>query len=340
MVKQSEHSVEVRGIVIGHHQAGLSEREIGRRTGLPHPSVHYIIQHWKKTGSVVSTPRRQGPLKYKSDVKKFIDKKIQQKDEITSEEIRKKLVDKFGEGFEHADRHIRKIRHELGYHPTKGVGLERLSDTDKENRVKYCKKHKDDHFSNVIWSDEKPWQLHKKRRSKWVKGGQKQKTRVSTKYTPKIQCWGAISSKGKTELVFWTGRPNHQDYINTLESSLLPFLTSTIPTRHRFQQDHDATHTCKVTEKWLDENVDKWFYTPVRSPDLNPIEMLWNTLEMRVYKHNPKNVQQLERIIRDEWDKLTQEDIDKVIEKVRSRIPQIIENGGEYVDAKRRMRRY
>ena len=111
---------------------------------------------------------------------------------------------------------------------------------------------------------------------------------MTVKYPPKIQCWGGISRRGKTQLVFWMGRPKSEDYCNTLESALLPAIEAYFPGRHRFLHDRDSTHTSKETQRWLQDHSVNAYLCPVRSPDLNPIEMIWNTLESRVLAHNLK----------------------------------------------------
>jgi len=40
---------------------------------------------------------------------------------------------------------------------------------------------------------------------------------------------------------------------------------------------------------------------PPYSPDLNPIENLWSDLKRRVEQRNPRNVEELEKYLREEW---------------------------------------
>jgi hypothetical protein len=48
-------------------------------------------------------------------------------------------------------------------------------------------------------------------------------------------------------------------------------------------------------------NVLEW---PSQSPDLNPIEYLWRDLKIALQRLSPSNLTELERICREEWEKL------------------------------------
>ena len=63
-------------------------------------------------------------------------------------------------------------------------------------------------------------------------------------------------------------------YVNILQQTLLPFISSVYPDSHRFMQDNDPKHTSKIGEAFFKNNRVNWWKTPPESPDLNPIENL------------------------------------------------------------------
>jgi hypothetical protein len=128
---------------------------------------------------------------------------IKADNEVTSKEIEAQLVSRFGRRFSNCDRQIRAIRRKLGAKPVKGIGQDVLNPEQQQKRLAFCKKHKWDQFSNVIFTDEKPWELGKRRRVKWRLPGDEPTTVVKHKYTPTLQCWGGVSFKGKTPLRIW-----------------------------------------------------------------------------------------------------------------------------------------
>src|SRR5689334_16614271 len=82
-----------------------------------------------------------------------------------------------------------------------------------------------------------------------------------------------------------------------------------------FQQDNSTVHTSKSTQEWIQKNNLTVFQWPAQSPDMNPIEYLWNELKRRV-KNSSKSitsVQSLWDIIQEEWEKIPTEFCQKLI---------------------------
>jgi transposase len=71
-----------------------------------------------------------------------------------------------------------------------------------------------------------------------------------------------------------------------------------------FQPDNNPKHTAKTMQEWLRDKSLNVFEWPSQSPDLNPIEHLWRDLQIAVQRHSPSNLTDLEKICREEWEKL------------------------------------
>ena len=104
----------------------------------------------------------------------------------------------------------------------------------------------------------------------------------------KVMVWAAISFDHKSPLVVIEGNMTALRYIaQILRPTLLPLLA-----QHRdvitFQQDNARPHTARITMAFLGEhgvNVLPW---PAYSPDMSPIEHLWDQLGRRIRNLNPR----------------------------------------------------
>ncbi len=64
---------------------------------------------------------------------------------------------------------------------------------------------------------------------------------------------------------------------------------------------------------------------PPQSPDLNPIENLWNELKLRVRKRLPQTLNELEKFVLEEWEQIPDDHIKNYCESFEDRLKKVIE---------------
>ncbi len=74
--------------------------------------------------------------------------------------------------------------------------------------------------------------------------------------------------------------------------------------------DNDPKHTAKIME-WLHNNSVTVLEWPSQSPDLNPIKHL-RDLKMAVHQRLPSNLTELERICKEEWQRIPKSRCEKL----------------------------
>ncbi len=94
------------------------------------------------------------------------------------------------------------------------------------------------------------------------------------------------------------------------------------------EHDNDPKYTAKATKEWLKKKHIKVLEWPSQSPDLNPIENLWRKLKVRVAKRQPQNLNDLERICKEEWDKIPPEMCANLVANYKKRLTSVIANKG------------
>ena len=84
--------------------------------------------------------------------------------------------------------------------------------------------------------------------------------------------------------------------------------------------ENDPKHTSGLIKDWLKQKRIQTFPFKSFSPDLNPIENLWDGLERRVKKHQWENLQELELQLTQEWNNIELSVLEKLVDSVPSRL--------------------
>ena len=119
--------------------------------------------------------------------------------------------------------------------------------------------------------------------------------------------WGGISLEARTELVpIVRGNLTTARYTtDILEPHFVPY-GPFVGDNFDFMQDNARPHTALIIRQYLTEVGIPTLDWPARSPDLNPIEHVWDNLSRRVrYRKNaPTTINQLENALIEEWNNL------------------------------------
>ena len=125
---------------------------------------------------------------------------------------------------------------------------------------------------------------------------------------------------------------NSTKYIKALESALLPSFTTLFGDTNmdgvQFQQDNVPCHKSACTMIWFRENCIELLDWPVQSPDLNPIEHLWDLLKTRIRWHTINNKEELKRCLRLEWNAITPEECQNFVNSILKSISAVIKSKG------------
>ncbi|CAH1981761.1 unnamed protein product [Acanthoscelides obtectus] len=136
-----------------------------------------------------------------------------------------------------------------------------------------------------------------------------------------VMVWGAIAYGSRSPLIFIRDNMNAQRYIHeVLEPHLLPYLdTLADPT---FQQDNVRPHVARVTIDFFQHNDVTLLPWPPRSPDLSPIEHVWDMMGRRLLnlQRPPQTLEALREQLVVAWNEIPQEDIDHLIRSMPRRV--------------------
>ena len=134
-----------------------------------------------------------------------------------------------------------------------------------------------------------------------------------------VMVWGGIHSRGRTGLTVINGNLNAQRYVDeVLRPDAVPYVQQHNLT---FQQDNARPHSARLTRDFLQQNGVPVLPWPPYSPDLSPIEHLWDHLDRRLRARDPppQTIPQLRHAIQEEWDNFPQFRIARLITSMRRR---------------------
>ncbi len=148
-----------------------------------------------------------------------------------------------------------------------------------------------------------------------------------------VMVWGIFSWHTLGPLVPIEHRLNATVYLSIVADHVHPFMTTVyISSDGYIQQDNTPCHKAQIISDWFIEHDNeftllKW---PPQTPDLNPIEHLWDVVEREIHIMDvqPTNLQQLRDAIMSIWTNISEECFQHLVESMPQRIKAVLKAQG------------
>lgn len=190
-------------------------------------------------------------------------------------------------------------------------------------------------WRNILWSDESKVNLFGSDGRRYVRRPPNQEFNVRyTKKTVKhgggnIKVWACFSWYGVGPIYLIKEIMDQHIYVDDiLQTVMLPYADENMPLRWIFQQDNDPKHTSKKAKAFFLHNKLSILPWPAQSPDLNPIENLWNDLKNIVALKKVSNKNQLWTEIQKAWYSIPLERCQRLVDSMPRRCAAVIKNNG------------
>jgi transposase len=329
-----------RGQIIGAWKFGHSEREIEETIGHPKSTVHDTIERYRENGTVTSASRSGRPQILSDRDKRHLERIVRSNRQQTTRQIRNNFVESSGTAVSFET--VRRALWEAGYGSRVAARKPFISPKNQRDRVRWCRERKmwdEEDWKTVIWSDESRFTLFMNDRRVRVWRLPKERYDVEC-IVPTVKhggggvmVWGCFTWNCLGPLIRLEGAVNSRKYIDeVLEPHLIPFMKSfgEEMDEYEFQQDNASVHTSKMTMSFFENSEISVMNWPGQSPDLNPIEHLWDELERRIRKREPppKNERELATFLQEEWEKIPPSIYQNLVLSMNKRVAAVLKAGG------------
>lgn len=187
-------------------------------------------------------------------------------------------------------------------------------------------------WKNVLWSDETKVNLFGSDGKQYVR--RPANAAFDPRYTLKtvkfgggnIMVWGCFSYYGVGPLHLIEGNMNKEMYKDILTNVMLPYAEENMPLVWQFQQDNDPKHTSKLVKTWFQDQKIPIMTWPAQSPDINPIENLWNDLKHGLPKTSNKD--RLWQEVQKAWYSIPVSTCQKLVLSMTSRCKAVLKSKG------------
>jgi hypothetical protein len=117
-------------------------------------------------------------------------------------------------------------------------------------------------------------------------------------------------------------------YRDILQQQMLPHSQQKLAQNWIFQHDNDPKHTSKLVKEWFSENGIRVLKWPAQSPDLNPIEHLWDELERRLGDRKFTRPDDFFAALQEEWSRIPMDVFMKLVDSMPRRCEAVIRAKG------------
>ena len=323
-------SKEERERAMGMLECGISATRVAQRFGCSRRMVYNLQERHQATGTTTDRPRSGRPRVTSARQDRAIVREHVRNPFRTAAQTARETpgrnnprISRFTVRRRLSARQIRAYRPYVG--PV-------LTEQRMRNRAQWAANHGQaqwglQNWRRVVFSDESRYRLfqadgrqrvYRRRNQRFQRNNVREVDRFGG---GSIMVWGAIKFGWRSQLVVIEDNLTSQRYIDEVVTPhVLPYFRNN--PNSVFMHDNARPHAARRTTDHLQINNIVTLPWPAYSPDMNPIEHLWDHLDRRVRSRQPgpQNLRQLRQMLIDEWNNFPQYRINRLITSMPRRV--------------------
>ena len=317
---------------------GISGREVARRLGVTHSVIQRLQERFQATGSTEQRHRSGRPRVTGHYDDRFVWLTTLRNRTFTAERLRTEL--RMATNINVSQQTIRNRLHEHNLRSRVAAVRVALTHAHRQARVQWCRHHQRwtrQQWGMVLFTDESRFTVANNdgRQRVWRRPGERFMDVCVREHDRhgggSIMVWGGIHLHGRTPLHIVHGRLNAIRYRDEILQPLIMPALQAIGPGSILQDDNATPHRARVVTNFLQQQHIQRLDWPANSPDLAPIEHVWDILGRRLHANHPQaaNMAQLFEFLQQEWLAIPQATLVTLVQSMRQRcIECLAANGG------------
>ena len=326
---------------LGMLDAGMSLRAVGRHFGRSHTTIARLVKKTRASGT--ASHAGTGAARHTtSRADRHLLRMVRGNPTLPATLLRLMWHERSRRGNILSAGTIRNRLREQGLRSRKMRKRPRLSPAHVSRREQWAMQRvhwRMQQWRRVVFTDESRFRLYRNdgRIRVWRMPRQEmlqQHVQPTQQQGASLHVWAGITLTGKTELVVLNRNVTGERYAELLESHLLPFATRIYGDTANWilQDDNAAPHRAAVVTRLKEHLGIRTLRWPARSPDMNPIEHVWDYLKRQVQQRDPppQTLRELRDSVLDVWQQTPQDFLRRLVLGMPRRISALLHARGGY----------
>lgn len=330
-------SAQKRWQIVTLVEEGYQFKDIARRLRVGRNTVGRVMNLYRRTGQVVPGKSTGRPRKTTEREDRRLFTLVRRNRQKSARWLRGEWVRTLNVPVSTRTTNRRVLRQ--GYNARRPAQKPMLTRRHRHERLAWAAQWRDltvNHWNHVIFADESRYLLHR------TDGRVRVRRLVGERFHDdcvqetvahgggSVHVWGAMHAGGKSQLVVLEENVNGVRYRDILQQHMLPWARATFGDNFAFQDDNAPPHRARVTTNFLEEEGVQMRPQPAKSPDVNPIEHLWDELQRAVDQRDvkPATLHDLAAALIEEWEILPAERLQNLVNSMPRRLQAVINSRG------------
>jgi len=298
--------------------------------------VRGIIKRYEINGTVENLPGRGKKRAFTPREHRNLVRKIKINPKISSTQLAEEMKQETGKSV--TSKTIRNDLKREGYTSHYCRKKPDLKKIHRLKRLQFAEAHVEkpqQFWDSVLWSDESKFTIYKSDGRQ--RAFMKPKSALNPKNVQstvkhgggKVMVWGSMATNGTGNMQFIDVTMDQQYYQELVSANVKESARKLgLGRNFTFQQDNDPKHTAKKTFALFKQEKIKVLDWPSQSPDLNPIEHLWEHMDRMIRKTKITSTAMLREEIMSAWATVSPDVTRNLVHSMRRRLLAVIKAKG------------